>query len=141
MTIEEIENIVKLSRLWDNDESWDAVAKLEAHYMEYIDWLIRCVRELEILKADREKQIEKLDNTICMALVRIKSLEVDLSLNASMLAKQTDLAREAETGEAFALQRVTELTEGIKKHKKIMEDNENQIKPVDRELYRLVEGK
>ncbi len=49
----------------------------------------------EIKETDRiiARLVEELGQT----KARIKELETDLKLNASMLAKQTDLAREAET--------------------------------------------
>jgi len=66
--------------------------------------------------------------------IRIKELEADLKFNSSILAKQTDLAREAET-------RVMELEEGIKKHK----EKYYLPKPIshrdkcDEELYKFLE--
>jgi len=55
---------------------------------------------------------------------RVHELEADLKLNSSMLAKQCDLAREAEA-------RVKELEGAIREHK----DRDDRYIDGDRELY------
>lgn len=61
---------------------------------------------------------------------RIRELEDDLKLNASMLAKQCDLAREAEA-------RVKELEDAIRDHR----DRDDRYIDGDRELYAVLEEK
>lgn len=59
---------------------------------------------------------------------RIKELESDLKLNASMLSKQCDLAREAETEREC-------LSNAIDKHERWKRDHEKVISLIDEELY------
>ena len=60
---------------------------------------------------------------------KVKELESDLKLNASMLAKQCDLAREAES-------RLKKLQEAVDKHKDYMWGDGIVDHSADKELYR-----
>lgn len=107
MTIEEIEEYFTVNNPYPF---------LGQEGSDRINWLIQRVKELEkdvSYWADRHSELLDTwtENKLARELAkRIKELEEDLSLNASMLARQTDLAREAETEKA-------ELVSGIKKHR------------------------
>jgi hypothetical protein len=73
---------------------------------------------------------------------RIKELESDLKLNASMLAKQCDLAREAETEREHISKllieeriKVVKLRDAINRHEKFKRTHNNIVALADEELY------
>ncbi len=75
----------------------------------------------------------------------IAEKEQELKLNASMLAKQTDMAREAEIKEMEAKRRAKELKEGIRHIVDVTEvyfPNPSQVvKDIIFDLKKLIEGK
>ncbi len=78
------------------------------------------VKSIEIWKEEYHKTDSK-----------VTELESDLKLNASMLAKQTDLAREAET--SFA-----KLKEAIKKNEDYTRSHYQVVSLEDEELYAVL---
>ena len=78
--------------------------------------LRECIEELkESLDFwKKDAGLEQSHSILCEK--RVKELEEDLKLNATMLAKQTDLAREAEIRVMELETRNKELEEGIEKH-------------------------
>ncbi len=118
----ELEILLVEAQQWiDSEPDWKD--KYNAQYLE----LVNRLKQTEAFKEAWVKRTEEAEN-------RVEALERDLKFNAHLLAKQCDLAREAETEKA-------ELVNGIKAHKERMILNENFIKPMDKDLYRLVEVK
>ena len=58
--------------------------------------------EIRRWQADDEQGYDTAINLLCRAADTIEALQADLKANAAMLARQTDLAREAETARANA---------------------------------------
>ena len=87
MTLKEIEK--KYANWWEYEGTVGEVTLVD------IQWLISRVRELETKVEKYENGITYYDK-VQELVSRILNLEADLKLNASMLAKQCDLAREAE---------------------------------------------
>lgn len=82
------------------------------------------VRSIGIWK---EEEYHKADS-------KVKELESDLKLNASMLAKQTNLAREAEIS-------LAKLKEAIKRNEIFKRTHEGTISLIDEELYSHIREK
>ena len=85
--------------------------------------------DLQFMKEQSEQYSLSAQQAYINALEwRVKHLEVDLKLNTSMLAKQSDLAREAETER-------DRLSNAIGKHEKFIRSRNWVVSLEDEELY------
>jgi len=90
MNLEEIEKDVAI---WKSHKSW-----CRSYYPNEIgDFLIQRVKELQKGFDHYRTQYDNQTYRSMELAERVNELEADLALNASILAKQCDLAREAET--------------------------------------------
>ncbi len=92
----------------------------------------------------RDERIEKLFSYVSSLEGKVKELESDLRLNASMLSKQCDLAREAEMERDHLSKllikermKVVELKDAIGKHEIFKRDHLKVVPLEDEELYRV----
>ncbi len=100
-------------RMKEIEERWPFLFPLDRSKGELVDAIVASNKDIFYLT----KQVEELEH--------------DLSLNASLLARQTDMAREAEI-------RVMELEEAIRKQRN---KKEGYAEPEDEELYKILEEK
>jgi hypothetical protein len=107
--------------------------EIEDRYLDktkqYNDPLRMWVEELDRINTDLSTVLINAVEDFGRAQKRIDELESDLKLNTSMLAKQTDLAREAGTF-------LVELKETMEKYRSSIWEDHHEV---DRTLYKVLD--